>query len=130
MAMLGDSESPYVWDVESTAQFEQWWRDLTLAEQRSVAGGVRLLGREGPTLRSPHSSDIRSSRHGNMRELRVQSGGRPLRIFYAFDPRRTAILLIGGDKTGDNRFYPRFVRRADELYDEHLARLRREGLIG
>ena len=63
------------------------------------------------------------------RELRVQSGGRPLRIFYAFDPRRTAILLIGGDKTGDNRFYTRFVRRADELYDEHLAELRREGLI-
>ena len=78
----------------------------------------------------PHSSGVHSSRHRNMRELRVQSGGRPLRIFYAFDPRRSAILLIGGDKTGNNRFYPRLVRRADQLYDEHLARLRREGLIG
>ena len=127
--MLGGSDTPYLWNVESSAQFEQWWAGLTPTQQDSVIGGVRLLGREGPTLEFPHSSGIRSSRHRNMRELRVQSGGRPLRIFYAFDPRRTAILLIGGDKTGDNRFYPRFVRRADELYDQHLARLRREGLI-
>ena len=129
MAMLGGSDAPYVWEVEYTDQFSQWWDRLTLEEQRSVGLGVDLLEENGPTLKSPHSSDIRSSRHRNMRELRVQSGGRPLRIFYAFDPRRTAILLIGGDKTGDNRFYTRFVRRADELYDEHLAELRREGLI-
>ena len=65
-----------------------------------------------------------------MRELRVQSGGRPIRVFYAFDPRRSAILLIGGDKTGDERFYERCVRLADSLYDEHLDELREEGLIG
>ncbi len=129
MATMGGTESPYIWDVEYTDQFSQWWDDLTLAEQRSVDFGVDLLGRKGPNLDFPHSSGIRSSRHSNMRELRVQSGGRPLRIFYAFDPRRLAILLIGGDKTGNDRFYPRFVRQADDLYDEHLAILRREGLI-
>ena len=64
-----------------------------------------------------------------MRELRVQSGGSPLRVFYAFDPRRSAILLIGGDKTGNDRFYQEFVPRADALYDEHLEELRKEGLI-
>ena len=64
-----------------------------------------------------------------MRELRVQSGGRPVRVFYAFDPRRSAILLIGGDKTGDNRFYEQFVPLAERLYDEHLKELRDEGLI-
>ena len=126
---MSSAADPQVWNVESTAQFEQWWRDLTLAEQHSVDFGVRLLGQKGPTLGFPHSSGIISSRHGNMRELRAQSGGRPLRVFYAFDPRRTAILLLGGDKTGNDRFYPRFVRRADELYDQHLADLRREGLI-
>lgn len=130
MAMMGGSESPQVWDVEYTDQFAQWWDDLTLADQDSVDFVVRLLEEKGPTLDFPHSSGIHSSRHSNMRELRAQSGGRPLRIFYAFDPRRTAILLIGGDKTGNNRFYERFVRRADQLYDEHLAELRREGLIG
>ena len=64
-----------------------------------------------------------------MRELRIQSAGQPVRVFYAFDPRRTAILLIGGDKTGDNRFYKRFVPLADRLHDEHLRELREEGLI-
>jgi len=64
-----------------------------------------------------------------MRELRVQSGGRPIRVFYAFDPRRMAILLIGGDKTGDDRFYETFVPIADRLYDEHLDVLRKEGLL-
>ena len=127
---MSSAANPYPWNVESTAPFEQWWDDLTLAEQRSVDSGIRLLGQKGPTLEFPHSSGIRSSRHRNMRELRVQSGGRPLRVFYAFDPRRSAILLIGGDKTGNDRFYTRFVRRADDLYDQHLAELRREGLIG
>ena len=64
-----------------------------------------------------------------MRELRVQSGGKPIRVFYAFDPVRSAILLIGGDKTGDDRFYEVLVPLADELYDLHLADLKKEGLI-
>ena len=64
-----------------------------------------------------------------MRELRIQSGGRPLRVFYAFDPRRTVILLIGGDKTGDDRFYTEYVPRADNLYDEYIEELRKEGLL-
>ena len=64
-----------------------------------------------------------------MRELRVQSGGSPLRAFYAFDPRKSAILLIGGDKTSNKRFYDEYVPIADRLYDQYLAELRREGLI-
>lgn len=64
-----------------------------------------------------------------MRELRVQSGRRPLRIFYDFDPRRAAILLIGGDKTGDKRFYKRMIPIADRLYHEYIEELKKEGLI-
>ena len=64
-----------------------------------------------------------------MRELRIQSIGRPLRVFYAFDPRRSAVLLIGGGKTGDDRFYERFMPLADGLYDEYLKELKDEGLI-
>ena len=59
----------------------------------------------------------------------MQSGGRPYRIFYAFDPRRVAILLIGGAKGGDKRFYERMIGKADRLYDVYLAELRREGLL-
>jgi hypothetical protein len=64
-----------------------------------------------------------------MKELRTQHRGRPLRTLFAFDPRRYAILLIGGDKTGDARFYDRMIPLADRLYDEHLETLRNEGLI-
>jgi len=72
---------------------------------------------------------IAGSKHSHMRELRVQSGGHPIRVFYAFDPRRSAILLIGGDKTGNDRFYRDSIPIADKLYDEHLEELRKEGLI-
>jgi hypothetical protein len=61
-----------------------------------------------------------------MRELRIQCKGRPFRVLYAFDPRRIAILLIGGDKTGNDRWYEEFVPIADRLYDEHLATIERE----
>jgi hypothetical protein len=64
-----------------------------------------------------------------MRELRVQHQGRPYRVLYAFDPRRVAILLIGGDKTGNDRWYEEFVPRADRLYDRHIETLKQEGLI-
>ena len=64
-----------------------------------------------------------------MKELRIQHAGRPYRVLYAFDPRRCAILLIGGDKTGNDRWYEIFVPRADRLYDEHIASLRGEGMI-
>ena len=106
-----------------------WWVGLAEGEQDDVTVVVELLAEHGPRLRFPHSSGVAGSRHGHMRELRVQSGGRPVRVFYAFDPRRSAILLIGGDKTGDDRFYEQFVPLADHLHDEHLKELRQEGLI-
>lgn len=116
-------------EVEYTDEFGEWWAGLTEKEQNDVAAVTEILMERGAMLPFPHSSDIRSSRHPHMRELRVQSGGRPVRVFYAFDPRRAAILLIGGDKTGNDRFYEEFVPVADDLYDEHLAELRKEGLI-
>jgi hypothetical protein len=63
-----------------------------------------------------------------MKELRSQVGGNPLRAFFAFDPRRTAILLIGGNKGGDDRFYDRMIPIADQLVDVCLDELRKEGL--
>ena len=64
-----------------------------------------------------------------MRELRIQHGGDPYRVLYAFDPLRSALLLIGGNKTGDNRWYEVFVPLADRLYDDHLLALKKEGKI-
>jgi hypothetical protein len=89
------------WEVEYTDQLEKWWLSLTEGEQEAVLRKVELLEARGPHLEFPHySSGISRSRHSHMRELRPQAQGKPIRILYAFDPRRTAILLIGGDKTG------------------------------
>jgi hypothetical protein len=117
------------WEIEYTDAFGRWWVELTEDEQVSLAASVGLLEERGPGLGFPHSSGISGSRHSHMRELRTQHQGRPLRTLYAFDPRRAAILLIGGDKTGDGQWYDRNVPIADRLYDEHLEQLRKEGQI-
>ena len=74
-----------------------------------------MLEEYGPDLPFPLSSGVNASRHSHMRELRIQIQGKPFRVLYAFDPRRTAILLVGGDKTGEERWYKVHVPRADEL---------------
>ena len=111
------------WDVEYTDEFGYWWSELTEDEQESLAVTVRLLEERGPALGFPHSSGINGSRYGHMRELRTQHDGHPLRTLYAFDPRRAAILLIGGDKTGDKRFYDKMIPIAEQVYSEYLATL-------
>jgi hypothetical protein len=93
------------WSVEDTDEFGAWWDGLTAQEQEDINAVVILPQRFGPALRFPYSSSLASLRHSHMRELRVQYAGRPYRILYAFDSRRAAILLIGGDKTGNDRWY-------------------------
>lgn len=117
------------WELEYTDEFGGWWGDLTESQQDSITATCELLMEMGPHLKYPHTSGISSSRHSHMRELRVQASGDPIRIFYAFDPRRSAILLIGGDKTGNDRFYDVYVPVADDLYDQYLEELKKEGLI-
>jgi hypothetical protein len=116
------------WEVEGTDGFARWFEALDDSEQVSVGRVVDLLVEQGPSLPFPYSSGIATSRHRHMRELRIQHEGRPYRVLYAFDPRRAAILLLGGDKTGNDRWYDEHVPRADTLYDEYLEELRREGL--
>ena len=118
-----------VWNVEYTDEFAQWFGGLGESQQDDVTATGLLLMEQGPQLPFPHSSGLAGSRHAHLRELRVQSGGRPLRIFYAFDPRRSAILLIGGDKTGDGRFYERMIPIADRLYDAYIEEIGKEGLL-
>ena len=110
--------------VEVTCEYVDWWNTLTEQEQDEATAVIELLQERGVQLRFPHSSGIEGSKHAHMRELRIQAHGDPIRIFYAFDPRRVAVLLIGGCKSGKgNRFYPEMIRLAERLYDEHLASL-------
>lgn len=116
-------------EVEYTDEFEEWWKSLLETEQDDIAAMVLLLEEKGTSLAFPYSSGIEGSRHRHMRELRIQHAGNPYRILYAFDPIRSAILLIGGEKAGDDRWYKKYIPVADKLYDKHLEALRKEGLI-
>ena len=113
-------------EVEYTDEFADWWEELDESEQESVAAVVDLLEEHGPHLSFPHSSKIKGSKHGNMRELRIQRCGDPYRVLYAFNPLRNAILLIGGNKKGDDDWYADNIPVADRLYDEHLTELESE----
>jgi hypothetical protein len=112
--------------VEFTDEFGDWWDNLTDDEQDSIAFGVRLLQEFGPYLKRPHADTVVGSHYPNMKELRCQHEGRPYRVLYAFDPRRIGILLIGGDKTGNPRWYEEHIPRADAIYAQHLKELDEE----
>ena len=113
----------------ATPEWVAWWSGLPERQQDEVAAVVGLLRNRGPALLFPYSSGIRGSRLGHLRELRIQAKGVPLRTLYAFDPRRVAVLLVGGDKSGGRRWYARSLAQAEHLSEEHVARLRQEGLI-
>lgn len=118
-----------MWNVEYTDEFNEWWESLTEPEQTDVAAVVGLLEERGTDLPFPYSSGISGSKYPRMRELRIQHNGEPYRVIYAFDPRRTAILLLGGNKVGDNRWYEKNIPVADNLYKQHLETLKKEGFI-
>lgn len=116
-------------NVEYTDEFGSWWNTLSEDEQEDIIAIVSLLEEKGAELPFPFSTGIEGSKYPHMRELRVQSKSNPLRILYAFDPRRTAILLIGGNKRGDKRWYKTYVPIADKLYADHLIELKKERLL-
>lgn len=120
------SEQSDGWCVEYSDKFGEWWDTLNEEEQIDVDAVVGLLERLGPTLSFPYSSKINGSRYSRLRELRIQHAGCPYRILYAFDHRRTAILLVGGDKTGDDRWYTTNIPIAEAQYETHLRTLKKE----
>jgi hypothetical protein len=108
------------WSAERTDEFDQWWKTLTKPGKRKVSGYVEILKETGPNAGRPLCDSVKGSRHSNMKELRVPG---TIRVLFAFDPRRVAMLLIGGDKAGKTkRFYRQMVPKADKLYDVHLQR--------
>lgn len=115
-----------LYEVEVSDEFRDWYEPLSEAEQLSIERVVLMLMEAGPALGFPYSSGIQQSRFNHMRELRIQHEGRPYRILYAFDPSRSAFLILGGDKTGDDRWYETMVPQADAIYVRHLQSLLKE----
>ncbi len=116
------------WNIEYTDEFGHWWDSLTVQEQDSIDAAVEILEEVGPALGRPLVDSIQGSRHSNMKELRPRSGN--IRILFAFDPRRSAKSLIGGDKTNRwSEWYFEMIPIADQLYDDYFYELQREGKI-
>ncbi len=114
------------WDVRFDAGFLAWFTGLTEALQDEILAHVGLLRERGPQLGRPYVDTVEGSAFTNMKELRVQFRGDPWRILFAFDPRRAAILLIGGNKRGNKRWYKTHLPIADERFRRHLEGLEQE----
>lgn len=114
-----------MWIVATTENFDAWFAAVGEAAQAEVIAKVELLKLLGPQLGRPHADTLKGSKHSNMKELRVDTSEKVLRIAFAFDPERQAILLVAGNKAGvgQKRFYKQLIAKADELFADHLARI-------
>jgi hypothetical protein len=111
------------WEIEVSDEFKEWYESLTDQECGSVNNVIEALAVLGPALGRPQADTLRGSRYPNMKELRVQHQGKPYRILFAFDPRRIAYLILGGDKTGDEQWYTDAIPRAEVIYAKHLEEI-------
>jgi len=112
--------------VETTDVCDEWFADLDEDAQVEVIASVELLKLLGPRLGRPHADTLNGSKYANMKELRANAADQVLRIAFAFDPDRSGILLVGGNKSGisKKRFYKQLIDKADQLYAAHLAALK------
>ncbi|WP_419804815.1 type II toxin-antitoxin system RelE/ParE family toxin [Terriglobus sp.] len=118
-----------MYEVEFTDEFRDWYEALSAPEQKSCVHVIELLMQRGPELGRPHADTLKGARFTNLKELRVQHAGNAYRIFFAFDRRRVALLLLGGIKV-DGRFYKDLLPRAEELFANHLLALLEEDTRG
>jgi hypothetical protein len=115
-----------MWVIETTDTFDKWYDTLGDADRTNVLASLLVLRERGPMLSRPYADTVKNSSHGNMKALRIQSRGEPIRAFYAFDPHRRGILLCAGNKTGnEKRFYEVMIPIADREFTAHLEKLKK-----
>ena len=112
-----------MWTVITTDLFNEWLEQQDESTQEKVLTALVVLQQQGPSLGRPLVDTVYDSKFTNMKELRVQHRGKPLRAFFAFDPLRQAIVLCIGDKGGKKRFYKEMLDIADQQYEIHLSTL-------
>jgi hypothetical protein len=114
-----------MWTIQRTGEIAAWITSLDDDAKEAIYKSLLVLREIGPALGRPHVDSVKGSSFPNMKELRVQNKGRVYRIFFAFDPERDAILLLGGDKRGNKKFYDTMIPRADALYRVHIGKMRK-----
>jgi hypothetical protein len=115
-----------MWNIESTNEVAEWTETLNEDEKTAILEKILILQEIGPKLGRPFVDTVYNSKHTNMKELRIDNKNFIIRIFFAFDPKRKGILLIGGSKKGIKNFYEKMLPIADKLYDRHLKELEKE----
>jgi len=116
------------WTVEIGDEFEPEFNELHEDVRTEILALSRVLQQFGPQLGRPRVDTLNGSRHANMKELRFSAADGEWRVAFAFDPTRSAILLVAGDKSGVSKknFYKRLIAKADERFDAHLSRLKKK----
>ena len=116
------------WTVLIGDEFGPEFLALPKDVQDEALAMTRLLQQFGPNLGRPRVDTLKDSRHANMKELRFDAADGVWRVAFAFDPKRRAILLVAGDKSGGSqkRFYRELIRKADDRFDAHLVRVKKE----
>lgn len=110
-----------MWPIKTTDMFDHWFSSLNDTDRACVLAVLLVLREKGPALSRPYADTLKGSRFNNMKELRIQSRGDPLRAFFAFNPDRTGIVLCAGSKAGnEKRFYDEMLSVADREYANWL----------
>lgn len=110
------------WEIVYSTEFEQWLHDLGLDSAKSIARSLSILIEFGPILGRPYVDTLKGSKIKNLKELRTQCKQHVYRTLFVFDVARKAVILIAGDKAGDDRFYQKFIPLAEEIYEDYLCR--------
>jgi len=114
------------WAVLLDLDFEKWLLEQERGVRITILAHTRHLEEFGPAMGRPQVDTLKDSNLPNLKELRVQYQGEPWRVLFVFDPKRRAILLVGGNKRGDERWYKKNIPLAEERYKRHVAELERE----
>lgn len=115
-----------MWTILTRPIFIEWFKSLNSKDKVSVRATLVLLEEKGPSLPRPYVDTLEGTKITNLKELRVQTGGKPIRVFFAFDPERQCVVLCGGNKTGDKRFYKKMIPIAEREFKEHITELSHE----
>ena len=116
-----------MWSIATTDRFDDWLSTQNDTDRACILAAIMVLEEKGPGLARPYADTVHGSRFSNMKELRVQSRGDPIRVFFAFDPSRTGILLCAGNKAGnEKRFYDEMIPVADQQFTDYLNQFYQE----
>lgn len=107
-------------DVITEREFDTWYADLGEADQDAVAVVIDMLEMMGVALPFPWSSEFKASKYA-LREWRPKSGASPIRVIYGFDAKRRAVIILGGSKAADKKFYERVAKTCDAIWKRHIA---------